>query len=1712
MLVMTLAALLAADAPVGCWTLNDAEGMNGGSVVADPTDPAHVVIAPSGTQLLFESNDSAESWHALPAPKLQSGEAFEIVFASDGTFFAGAQSGLFRFADGSFSKVPGVSAEALWPSTGGALVYSNLATFFVSSTGQARLLGEPLTGPQAALWTGDTLLVVGEGYQPLLGTGSWTAFSWDAATGIWTSLTAPFAGIGADDLHLGLSSNGDVLAVFRLVGKVFRYGAAGFTEIPTLTTAGPFYETAISGSMVTGVTNSGEVWQLDTLAAVPDWMLIATLTTGAGSPQSLSVSGASVYTLFASSGLADGWGGIVSLIAGVETNTFAAFDLQWSGNPIALDPATSPATVVTQSRTGEMMQSAAGTELWQLAPTYPGIEGLTVDAVNAVTYSFDYSSIQFRQATTWQIDPNDADLSGSIYGAVFAPAAQRLYAFTSSGLYFSVRNNDGTCHKTTVCWTLVDSTRAYSSFAVDGELLYVSTNSGVFTYDGSVFAPVANNVFEGWSSTPTIGGTIHVDTASHTPWLDLDGALYTVAADASGWKIVVDDAGSPLDVLAFALDSSTQPATVIASTIGGNPGIYGIWSGRVFSLDAPLVDANYVAVDNSVSPARAYASASSFYTYVLPVAPTVASVIPASAAPGSKVQIFGTSFCSGSVASFGGLAAATTFVSDSEIDAEVPQTNAGTVSVGVLNLPGRQGDLANAFTVVISSGDGASGGTPAASPAATPGAQATTLRQASGCRQQDSSGFLLLLASLMVWLRRRKGAVVGLLLLLIAAPVAAAPAGWQAVGPEGGNVAALDAATLSGTPYAFASINNYYVYVSSDDAASWTRSTLNIAQVNAFAHDTADGYEFACTTNGVFRFDGNAAANPAAAWTQVGSTLPSCQRIVFDGISTLYGVFAAPEFGGYAISSAGLNQDWQPVAVPPSGSPSPMTLGNPGELYAAGDSAIYRYDTALQTSSLYLSVPHQVLALAYASPFLYVSDIDSVLTIDTSVTPELTGPVSTGGDTILGLTTDAQPKLYAGGFNGVTVSDAVLGLSFTPLPEAGGAIPNAWYGLVGRETNAVVVSATRGLLAATDAGVYVQATPADPWLPSNDGMHLASVLSLAVDRTTTPATLYAGTEHQGVVASTTHPLSFNTVDLDDFAPAHWRVPSADDVAFHGGKLITSVGPDGVTSEQSLVLLGGTTWTAIPPPVPTPGSETMINLGGTLFATSVDDGAFASPDGGTTWNPAWADNDGSDVVRTAFDGTEIYLTSYQYVWRSGNLGQSWEMFGQQFTSSLFLNLAESPHVAIQAYYGQILKRPVDFSVAPLSPWDSSNYPGILAGPMTVDPASRILFVEDVFSLQFYATSNLGETWGALPYMEVPFVASALLVDTESEPHTLLATTQGLGLMGLPLVGPITLSSVAPLKASDPILGGTKVAVFGSNFYTGQLKARVFFGGAEGIDCVTISSSEIDCELPGHVGGVVNVGVTNPAHDGLPPTHRAMANALTYETAPAPSASGVAPSTGSTFGGTAVTITGGGFLPLASVTFDGLPGIVAGIGPTSITVRTPAHASGAVDVSVINADGQSASIASAFQYVTLPAPTLTSVSPSSGPVGGGAKVVVTGSGFSADTLVRIGSGVFSQTLVSSTEIDVVTMTATAGVVDVTASNPGEPTATLSGAFTYTGDASVSAAAPAVSTATSPGASATALRPATCHGSGSDFSSLILIGFIAALRFARRRTNQR
>jgi hypothetical protein len=173
---------------------------------------------------------------------------------------------------------------------------------------------------------------------------------------------------------------------------------------------------------------------------------------------------------------------------------------------------------------------------------------------------------------------------------------------------------------------------------------------------------------------------------------------------------------------------------------------------------------------------------------------------------------------------------------------------------------------------------------------------------------------------------------------------------------------------------------------------------------------------------------------------------------------------------------------------------------------------------------------------------------------------------------------------------------------------------------------------------------------------------------------------------------------------------------------------------------------------------------------------------------------------------------------------------------------------------------------------------------------------------------------------------------------------------------------------------------------------------------------------------------------------PPTYAAPTPLATTTITPVPTVTGISPETGTPAGGTSVTITGTDLANASAVDFGATPGAITADSSTSITATSPAG-SGTVDITVTNPDGTSATVApDQFSYVDVtPPPTLTGLTPSTGPVTGGTSVTISGTNLEGATAVDFGPG--NPGVISADTAASLTATSPAGTgtVDVTVTTP-------------------------------------------------------------------------
>ncbi|GGP22624.1 IPT/TIG domain-containing protein [Silvimonas iriomotensis] len=240
------------------------------------------------------------------------------------------------------------------------------------------------------------------------------------------------------------------------------------------------------------------------------------------------------------------------------------------------------------------------------------------------------------------------------------------------------------------------------------------------------------------------------------------------------------------------------------------------------------------------------------------------------------------------------------------------------------------------------------------------------------------------------------------------------------------------------------------------------------------------------------------------------------------------------------------------------------------------------------------------------------------------------------------------------------------------------------------------------------------------------------------------------------------------------------------------------------------------------------------------------------------------------------------------------------------------------------------------------------------------------------------------------------------------------------------------------------GGNVVTISGSGF---SHVSAVKFGSTNATSFTVTNSNTISAMVPAGTVGIVDVTVTNPG--GTSST--SASDQYTYNT-PAPTVTSLSQTSGPVSGGNTIVITGTNFSSTTGVQFGGTSASTfSAVSATSITVTVPAGAAGTVDVTVTTTSGTSTT-GTADHYTYVTAPTVSGISPTSGPTAGGTTVLLTGTNFSGASAVFFGGTSASFTVNSATQITATAPAGSAGTQHVTVTTPGG-TSTTSAADQYT-----------------------------------------------------------
>ncbi|MGW8552679.1 IPT/TIG domain-containing protein [Streptomyces tubercidicus] len=240
-----------------------------------------------------------------------------------------------------------------------------------------------------------------------------------------------------------------------------------------------------------------------------------------------------------------------------------------------------------------------------------------------------------------------------------------------------------------------------------------------------------------------------------------------------------------------------------------------------------------------------------------------------------------------------------------------------------------------------------------------------------------------------------------------------------------------------------------------------------------------------------------------------------------------------------------------------------------------------------------------------------------------------------------------------------------------------------------------------------------------------------------------------------------------------------------------------------------------------------------------------------------------------------------------------------------------------------------------------------------------------------------------------------------------------------------------TSVSPAQGAPA--GGTNVTITGSGF-TGATKVKF---GPNATNFILVSDTQITAKTPPGTG-TVQVTVTAP-------TGTSTQNVF-FTYAQAPVLTTLSPTSGPTSGGNVVTLNGTNLASATSVKFGSNSAVILTNTATQITAIAPAGPPSSVNVTVTTAGGTSNALT--YTYIAAPVPTLTSLSPTSGPTPGGNTVTLNGTNLTGATTVLFGPSPATILTNTATQITVTAPPGT-GPVNVTVTTAGG----TSNALTYT-----------------------------------------------------------
>ena len=528
--------------------------------------------------------------------------------------------------------------------------------------------------------------------------------------------------------------------------------------------------------------------------------------------------------------------------------------------------------------------------------------------------------------------------------------------------------------------------------------------------------------------------------------------------------------------------------------------------------------------------------------------------------------------------------------------------------------------------------------------------------------------------------------------------------------------------------------------------------------------------------------------------------------------------------------------------------------------------------------------------------------------------------------------------------------------------------------------------------------LYRSPDDGESWQELDDSLVGAPALSVAIDPSDS-SKLYLG-RPDGLYRSTNGGMS-------------WEGPATGTV----GLSIASIAIDPATTsvldaaDPGSGLLSstdsGVSWAPNPALCPTSLSLTIIDPADHAhLITAGASGYFDSSDSGMSWSLVEPGPPALDTVAISLDptdGSHVYAaTAAAGLWASSDGGTTWDSLCDPVLDPRQLSIAVSPSSSATIYVGT--ETGVFKSVNGGANWTPAGMGGDAVSTLAVDPTDAATVYAGTRAGPdpgaFFRSTDGGSSWQpALDGVPPDAVAESIALDP-SEPTTLyFGVKEQYGGTVLKSVdsgshfsptglsdndaifsvivdstnpstvyagggysvyrsvdGGMTSDAIAPFGptddesiALDPSSDGTLyVASSTGTFKTNDGGATWRTWPGSTIPGSVIRGITVDPALPSRLYGSFargGVGVVDQV---------------------APTVSSVSPSIGNTVGGILATIHGTGFMPGLQVIFDGAPLAAVTVAGTEITIVTPPHPAGFVDVQVIDPTFLDVTLADAFEY--------------------------------------------------------------------------------------------------------------------------------------------------